>query len=73
SYSQKVPTIGIFGPSNSELLCPDDTVCFSIQSTATCSPCYGNELFGKCDMPFCMDYITVDVVYKKSIEILFIT
>lgn len=71
SYCLGVPTLGIFGPSDSALLCPTVENCFPIQSKAPCSPCYGNELFfNKCSDPVCMNSISVDKVYKKAIDIL---
>ncbi len=64
-------TLGIFGPTNSNLINPFGEGHIAIQSGAKCSPCY-NPVEGtrgrayNCSDPVCMKEITVEAVFEKA-------
>ncbi|MFO0752367.1 MAG: glycosyltransferase family 9 protein [Thermodesulfovibrionales bacterium] len=70
AYAVGVPTVCIFGPSSAALLAPELPFCTAVQSSAECSPCYGNALFHGCGRPVCMETITVDMVYNECSKLL---
>ncbi|MCF6147040.1 MAG: glycosyltransferase family 9 protein [Candidatus Kuenenia sp.] len=70
SYALTIPTVCIFGPSNSKLLSPQLPFCKHIQSRADCSPCYGNDIFRGCTNPVCMESISAESVYKECKSLL---
>lgn len=70
SYALTIPTVCIFGPSNSKLLSPQLPFCRYIQSRVECSPCYGNDIFIGCANPICMENISANDVYKECKSLL---
>ena len=69
-----IPTIGLFGPTNAELINPFLDKHIAVQSTLDCSPCY-NPVDGVkgcayvCEQGKCMMAISVDSVFGKVKDI----
>lgn len=66
AYTSGVKTLGLFGPSNPDLLAPAIENCRVIKSTRHCSPCYGNSIFNACENPTCMSDISVAQVFEEA-------
>jgi len=66
ALSLNIPTVALFGPSNSKALTPINcTSLIVIQSHLECSPCYWKERFPGCkkySSPKCMDAISTSEV-----------
>jgi ADP-heptose:LPS heptosyltransferase len=68
-------TLGIFGPTNSNLINPFGKEHIAIQSGVKCSPCF-NPIEGTrgrayaCSDPVCMKEITVEAVFEKAADLL---
>lgn len=70
-----IPTIGIYGPTDSKLIEPYGDNHVSVQSPTECSPCYNpiNGVQGKayrCNSQKCMLDVKVETVFDIAKEIL---
>jgi ADP-heptose:LPS heptosyltransferase len=68
----KIPTIGIFGPTNPGQVVSDWHDFFPIRSTTTCNSCYLHEQFFKptCREPICLISISVEKVFRAITKIM---
>jgi|GEM_PF-638788 len=66
-----VPTISLFGPTNSEVIAPYWNNGVVIKSKLPCSPCYDNEDYRKeCKDVRCMESIRVEEVFESVRQML---
>ena len=65
-----IPTLSLLGPSDPLLAAPYGKNAEYIFLSLDCSPCYGTERMRDCDNRKCMNQITVDMVFEKSIQML---
>ena len=65
-----VPTLSLLGPSDPLLAAPYGRNAEYIFLGVECSPCYGSERMRNCSYRKCMEQITVNMVYEKSMRML---
>lgn len=65
-----IPTLSLLGPSGPMLACPYGKYVDHIFLGIECSPCYGTERMRDCKNRKCMNNITVDMVYEKSLQMI---
>lgn len=67
-FAQKVPTLGLFVPTNPELCGPYFTpLGAALSKKPTCTPC----LKKRCQEPFCLLQIGVEEVYTAALKLLY--
>lgn len=65
-----IPTLSLLGPSGPMLACPYGKYVDHIFLGLDCSPCYGTERMRDCKNRRCMNEITVEMVYERSIQLI---
>ena len=65
-----IPTISLLGPSGPMLASPYGTKAEYIFLGLDCSPCYGTERMRDCKNRRCMNEITPEMVFRKSMKML---
>lgn len=65
-----IPTLSLLGPSGPDLAAPYGKYAEYIFLGLDCSPCYGTERMRDCPDRKCMNMITSEKVFEKSIEMI---
>ena len=63
-----VPFVGLFGPTEPEVLCPPGGNYTVVKSKKDCTPCYTQSRFPGCEKPDCMEGIEVEEVYQALVQ-----
>lgn len=66
----KIPSLTLFGCTDSREYLPFGKNSYFLKSNRKCSPCFGSELALTCKNKECMSEITVQQVYTKALTIL---
>ena len=65
-----IPTLSLLGPSDPNLAAPYGKYADYIYLGLECSPCYGTEKMRDCTYRKCMEHISVEEVYNRSMEMI---